>query len=247
MLSPKLLAFTAALVLAVSAQESPQVRVNYLNVCTPSDDEKKEIAAALQRISLQPAFAADFEVARGRSSMAEPGSPARVVFERAGLGDVPPSTWVRVRREFPPSAYLSNVQYSMTRDDSSIVETLVFRVRDPKDLLQIAISDSVTGTNVPAAVLAADTPAARVKLERFGKSSVVLARCPAAGQAAYDDLFRSASAVLAKYRDLLGIRRTVPAEFARIPAAAGKKKPVAHPGGNGAARPAAPAPAPQKR
>ena len=36
-----------------------------LNVCSPSADEQKEIAAALARVPKQPLFGADFEVTRG--------------------------------------------------------------------------------------------------------------------------------------------------------------------------------------
>src|SRR5258705_6512545 len=85
---------------ALFAQQPP-VKVNVLNVCTPSDEEQKEIASALSRVPKQPLFSQDFEVARGRSSLAEaPG------FLQAGqsaqLSDVPSiANWVRLRREFP--------------------------------------------------------------------------------------------------------------------------------------------------
>jgi hypothetical protein len=42
---------------------------------------------------------------------------------------------------------------------------------------------------------------------------------PPPDQSAYDPLFRAASEVLANYRSLLGVRRTVPAELAQIPGA----------------------------
>src|SRR5438445_8043178 len=64
---PKTLTIT---VLAVSclAQEpqthAPPVKVNVLNVYTPSADEQKEIAAALSHVPKQPLFSPDFEVAR---------------------------------------------------------------------------------------------------------------------------------------------------------------------------------------
>lgn len=187
----------------------PQIQVTYLNVCTPSDEEKKQLASALDKIPLKPPFAADFEVARGKTTMTGGELAARL----AG-GNVPPSTWVRMRREFG-SGFFSNAQYLMTRDDNGIVETLVFRVRDPKELMQVAISVTVSSSD-PATVLATDTPAGRVKLERFGKSSVGLTRCPGADQKAYEPLFQSASRILSSYRDLLGARRTVAAEFARM-------------------------------
>ncbi len=74
-------------------------------------------------------------------------------------------------------------------------------------------------------MVAANTPASRIRLERFGKSSIALARCmasengPPPDQSAYEPLFRSASEVLANYRSLLGVRHTVPAELAQIPRA----------------------------
>lgn len=189
--------------------QQPPVRVTYLNVCSPSEEEKKELSAALARVPLQPAFAIDFEVSRGRSGAAE-GLAARL----AG-GEVPPSTWVRLRRDFA-GGYFSTAQYSVTRDDNGLAEVLVFRVRDPKDLMQISISDSVTGTTDAATLLATDTPPSRVKLERFGRSSVALQRCPGGDQAKYEDVFQAAARVMRAYRDRLGARRTVPAEFARL-------------------------------
>jgi hypothetical protein len=70
-----------------------------------------------------------------------------------------------------------------------------------------------------------------VRLERFGKSSIALARCsgsengPPPDQSAYEPLFRSASEVLANYRSLLSVRRTVPAELAQIPGGKETAKP----------------------
>ena len=77
-------------------------------------------------------------------------------------------------------------------------------------------------------MLAANTPASRIRLERFGKSSIALARCggsengPAPDQSAYEPLFRSGSEVLANYRSLLGVRHMVPAELAQIPTSSAK-------------------------
>jgi hypothetical protein len=86
-------------------------------------------------------------------------------------------------------------------------------------------------------MLGANNPASRIRLERFGRSSVALARCsvaeggPAPDQSAYEPLFRSASEVLANYRQLLGVRRTVPEELVKVsrtsePEAAPKSKPA---------------------
>jgi hypothetical protein len=200
----------------------PQVKVNVLNVCSPAPNEQREIAAALSRIPKQPLFGADFELDRGRSSLEEPpgflepGSGARLSSEPAT------ANWVRIRREFAVQALFSTVQYSFSIDPKNMVETLVFRVRDPKELLQVSIEDSASSVTTPATMLTTNTPASRIKLERFGKSSVVLARCsasqagPAPDQSAYEPLFESASAVLSNYRGLLRAGTTVPEELARI-------------------------------
>jgi hypothetical protein len=128
------------------------------------------------------------------------------------------------------------VQYSFSDDGQTMVETLVLHVRDPKDLIQVSMEDSASAISSVATMVAANTPASRIRLERFGKSSVALARCAGADngappdQSAYEPLFRSASEVLADYRRQLGVRRTVPAELAQIPSAAPttatKSKPV---------------------
>jgi hypothetical protein len=234
---PKFLFVLTGLILmcagALSAQEppahqQPPVKVNVLNVCTPSAEEQKEISSALSRVPKQPLFSEDFEVARGRSSLAEaPG------FLQAGqsaqLSDEPSiATWVRLRREFSMQALFSTVQYSFSNDGKNMIETLVLHVRDPKDLVQLSIEDSASAVTSPAAMLAASNPASRIKLERFGKSSVVLARCtgteggPAPDQSAYEPLFAGASSILANYRMLLAARRTVPDELSRVANAASK-------------------------
>ena len=148
------------------------------------------------------------------------------------------ANWVRVRREFSASALFSNVQYSFSVDATNMVETLVLRVREPKDLMQVSIEDSASAVTSAAAMLTSNTPVSRVKLERFGKASVVLARCsggdgnPASDQSAFKPIFHAASSVMNHYRDVLGARRLVPQELARLgvggaaqPAAGSKKSP----------------------
>jgi len=216
--------------------KQPEVHVTYLNVCTPEADEKKLLADTLERIPAQPAFSSDFEISRGKTGV----TTGELAAKLTGGGAIPASTWVRMRREFA-KGYWANVQYSMTLDEAGIAEVLVFRVRDPKEVMQVAISDTVTVTD-PGAVLAADTPAGRIKIERFGKSSVGLTHCPGADQKAYQSLFRSATRTLTQYRDLLGVRTMVPGEFARVGAGAPSAK-------SGAGKPKKPAPAsktPQK-
>jgi hypothetical protein len=233
-LSPtnKLLLITVLATGVAAAQEpaaqKPQVRVNYLNVCAPSDTEKTELAAALAKVPAKPHFAKDFEVSRGLSSMDD---SAIVAGLGAQMEDQAPSVsrWVRVRREFPKQSVFSNAQYSFSVGESRVSETLTLKVRDPKDLMQVTISDSVNAPLNPGQVATMETPADRVRLERFGKSSVALARCKEADQSKYEPLFKTASVLLQAYRQALGVPKTVPGDLARIPsgtppAAAAKTK-----------------------
>ncbi len=201
-----------------------------LNVCSPSAEEQKEIAAALARIPKQPLFGADFEVSRGRSTLTDMPSflPAGTSAHVSGEPSV--ASYVRIRKEFSVQALFSSVQYSFSNDGSVMVETLVLHVRDPKDLIQVSIEDSASAVTSSDAMLASNSPASRVRLERFGKSSVALARCQAAegasapDQSAYEPLFRSASEILTNYRGLLSVKKTVPEELASI---RGESKPNA--------------------
>lgn len=213
------------------AGNQPQVKVNMLNVCTPSAEEKQEIASALSKVPRQPLFGPDFEVARGRSSLDESANFLQPAANARMSGQSESANWVRMRREFSVQALFSTVQYSFSTDPKNMVETLVFRVRDPKDLLELTIEDSASAVTTPATMLATNTPASRVKLERFGKSSVVLARCyateagPAPDQSGYEPLFQNATSIVANYRAILGARRTVPDELARVSGVAAKPKP----------------------
>ncbi len=222
-----------------SAQQpssQPQVKVNMLNVCAPSPEEQQEIASALARIPKQPLFSPDFEVDRGRSTLEERPDFLKTGSSAQFSSDSGTADWVRIRREFSVQAAFSTVQYSFSHDPKNMVETLIFHVRDPKDLMQVAIEDNASAVTTPAAMLSTSTPASRIKLERFGKSSVVLARCPgtegtpAPDQSAYEPLFRSATAIVTNYRNLLAARNTVPAELVRVSAVEGTKaKPAAKP------------------
>jgi hypothetical protein len=216
------------------AQAPPKVKVNMLNVCNPSADEQQQIASALSRIPKEPLFSQDFEVDRGQSSLAEspdflqPGSGTQPAAPDVGV-----ASWVRIRREFAVQALFSTVQYSFSMDPKNMLETIVFHVRDPKDLLEVSIEDSASAVTAPAAMLDAKTPANHIKLARFGKPSVALARCsapegsPSPDQSVYEPLFQSASAVINQYRGILAARRLVPEELARI----------APPGGSSSAKP----------
>jgi hypothetical protein len=197
----------ALLSLAALAQEQPaennknqpQVRVNYLNVCTPSTDEQQEIRKALASVPAAR-FTRDFEISRGQTS----------------VPDAPLASYVRVRHEFAAAAPFVAAQYSLSYDEKSTVEDLVFRSREAKDVIEVQLEDTITGAQDPKAVLATDTPVDRVKLERFGKSSVVLAQCPSVDQSAYQPLLEQASELMARYRVALGTKRLVPRELAAL-------------------------------
>lgn len=206
-----------------SPSAQPQVKVNVLNVCTPSAEEQREIATALARIPRQPLFGSDFEISHGVSTLTDapnflkPGQGTQI------SGEPSVARYVRIRREFSVQALFASVQYSFSNDGQTMVETLVLHVRDPKDLIQVSMEDSASAISSVASMVAANTPVSRIRLERFGKSSIALARCngtengPAPNQAAYEPLFRSASEVLANYRRLLSAGRTVSAELAQTP------------------------------
>ncbi|HEV8046991.1 MAG TPA: hypothetical protein VGP35_04640 [Terriglobales bacterium] len=216
---------------SAGAQQSsqPQVKVNMLNVCSPSAEEQQEIASALARIPKQPSFSPDFEVDRGRSTLDEQPDFLKSGGNAQLASDSGTADWVRIRREFPAQAAFSTVQYSFSQDPKNMVETLIFHVRDPKDLMQVAIEDNASSVTTPTAMLGTNTPAGRIKLERFGKSSVVLARCagtegnPAPDQSAYEPLFKTATTIVTNYRNLLAARASVPAELARVNSVAGTK------------------------
>ena len=225
---PKSLVFLSMLTAGcVAWAQQPQVKVNVLNVCSPSPDEQKEIAAALSRVPKQPQFSTDFEIARGRSSLTDAPSFLQAGPSAQLSGEPSVADFVRMRRELVEKAMFSTVQYSFSNDGKTMVETLVLHVRDPKELVQLSIEDSASSVTSPSSMLAASTPASRIKLERFGKSSVVLARCagaeggPPPDQSAYEPLFASASSILSNYRTLLGVRKMVPDELQRVAAVAG--------------------------
>jgi len=200
-------------------------------VCTPNAEEQKEIASALAKVPKQPLFDSDFEVTRGRSTLSE--MPAMLQAGQPGhiAGEASIASYVRIRREFSVQALFSSVQYSFSNDGVNMIETLVLRVRDPKDLMQVSLEDSASSVTSSETMLTANTPVMRMRLERFGKSSVALARCqdtaagPAPNQSAYEPLFHSASEVFSNYRGLLGVRKTVSEELAKISAESKPKPP----------------------
>lgn len=209
-----------------TAPPKPQVKVNVLNVCTPSPAEQQEISSALARIPKRPSFSPDFEIDRGRSVLDPNANPitgmANATTVPANSTEQASAEFVRIRRDFPNGETFSTAQYSFSRDKEQMIETLVFRLREAKDLLEISIESSASSVTTAAAMLTAATPAGRIKLERFGKSSVVLARCsggnggPVPDQSTYESLFASASSILSDYRGVLDARTLIPAELGRI-------------------------------
>lgn len=214
-----------------ASEQKPEVKVHMLNVCTPPADEQQELSSALARIPRKPAFSKDFEVDRGRSVLDQNANPLASVAQGSPM-EATVADFVRVRHDLSEGFYAS-VQYSFSRDSEQMVETLVFRVRDPKDVLQVSIEDNASAVTPAAAMLGAATPAGRIKLERFGKSSVVLARCsalesgPAPDQSKYEPIFTAASSVLLNYRGLLQAKTLIPEELSRIRMTGGSTKPVA--------------------
>ena len=110
-----------------------------------------------------------------------------------------------------------------------MIETLVMHARDPKEVVQLSIEDTASAVTSPASMLATNTPVDRIKVERFGKPSVVLARCtgseggPAPDQSAYEPLFRHASSIMGQYRAILGARRIVPEELSKVVTSGGTR------------------------
>ena len=199
LLTPTLLLAQNTPASGTHSDQEPPVKVNILNVCTPDADAQKEIKAALSRLPKAPTFAADYEISRGVSSD-DQGKSAK---------------YVRLRRDLKSDSPLATIQYSLSADSSSTIETLVFRGRDVKDLLALSIEDKLsTSVSKPSAVIQSDTPASRVRVERAGKSTLGLARCQDVDQAKYDAIFSQASAVLAEYRRILRLRTILASDIA---------------------------------
>jgi hypothetical protein len=190
----------AALPLTAQEAQKKRVQINVIQVCTPSEADVAEMRATLGRIPAKPRFTADFEIARGRTSV------------ETGV-----ARWVRVRREFGADSPFTTAQYTMSvnSDDNSITETLALHLREAKDVVQVALESSVTAGD-PAAVLASDTPASHISVERYGKAPLVVKRCPMTDQASSQPLFQSASALLSSYRAALGVRAFVPGDLGRV-------------------------------
>jgi len=183
--------------------QAPPVRVTVLNVCHLSDADSKTMTAMLERIPQRPTFISDFEIARGVTTL-----------------DGAKSRWVRARHEFAPGGSFSTAQYTISVDASksssdALADTLVLRLRDPKEIVQVSIESDVT-TGRPAEVLGpGGAQASRIRLERAGATSIVLARCSGQDQSAGEPIFAAASRVLAAYRAAFHANEVMTTELAR--------------------------------
>ena len=195
-----------------TAAPQPKIQVNFLNTCRPAASDLEEMRKALTRVKERPSFVADFEISRGLTTLSE--AEARAAGAPPGSGTTP-STWVRIRREFPEKAVLTDAQYSLSVEGEAISEVLALHLRDSREVLQILISDSVTGA--PSQVVKLDTPPDRIRIERFGKPSIVLARCGAVDQSSYGPLFATGREILQQYRVAMAVKTVVPAELAHLP------------------------------
>jgi hypothetical protein len=193
------------------AATQPKIQVNFINTCRPAQADLDEMSRALARVKERPKFSADFEIARGITTLTE--AEARAAGVPAGSGTTP-STWVRIRKDFPEKAVLTDAQYSLSLEGGMASEVLALHLRDSQEVLQILISDSVTGSAAQAVKV--DTPPERIRIERFGKGSIVLARCGAIDQSAYEPVFQAAGEILANYRTAMAVKRVVPAELAHL-------------------------------
>lgn len=198
---------------ASSASPQTKIQLSFVNSCRPGAPEAEQMKRLLLRFNETPRFSADFEISRGLTTLT--GEEARA----AGLatqGAATPSSWVRIRREFPERAPLTDAQYSLSLEAGSVSESLTLHLRDSREALQISISTAATGS--AGEMLKADTPPARISIERFGKASIVLARCAGADQSSYEPLFQAAAEIFQRYRAAMAVRSVVPAELTHLPA-----------------------------
>jgi hypothetical protein len=190
----------------------PKIQVNFLNTCRPAQGDLEAMGRALAQVKERPRFAADFEISRGVTTLTE--AEARAAGAPEGSAAMP-SSWVRIHKEFPEKAVLTDAQYSLSVDGDSASEALALHLRDSREVLQILISDTVNGS--VAQVVKAQTPPDRIRIERFGKPSIVLARCGGIDQSAYEPLFLAAGGILEQYRSAMAVKTVVPAEIAHLP------------------------------
>ena len=194
------------------ADVQPKIQVNFLNSCRPAQGDLEEMGRALARVKERPKFGADFEISRGVTTLTE--AEARATGAAEGSGGAA-SRWVRIRREFPEKALLMDVQYSLSVEGASASEALALHLRDSREVLQILISDTASGS--AAQVLKAETPPDRIRIERFGKGSIVLARCGSIDQSAYERCLRRRAEFWSSTGRRWRCETLVPAEMAHLP------------------------------
>ena len=188
----------------------PQVKINVMNVCTPGKDDQELINRALAVLPAKPEFTADFEISRGHTI----------------LKTSPDANFVRLRRDYVAESPLMTAQYSISTDASNTIETLVLRMRDPKELYEIIMEDRVSaGAAAPATVVSADTPPSRVRIERLGKNAAGVTRCQEIDQSAYEPVFRRAAEIMAQYRAAMGLRTTFRSDIAWLNGKSGASGP----------------------
>ena len=61
--------FLIAAAFAQQQPSTPEVRINVLEVCRPSEEAQRVLDNALGRLPVRPAFDEDFEVSRGRTTL----------------------------------------------------------------------------------------------------------------------------------------------------------------------------------
>ncbi|MDR3764858.1 MAG: hypothetical protein P4M01_12265 [Acidobacteriota bacterium] len=190
--------------------DKPKYKVSLVNSCRPSPADASEMRHLLEPFRAKPAYSGDFEIARGVTTLSEAEALASgVASDTAGK----PSHWVRLSRDLTEKSALSGAQYSLSHEDRSVTEVLVLHLRNTDKAMQIVFSSTVTGS--PEQVLRTLTPPDHIRIERYGHSSLMLARCPV-DQALYEPLFTLGREIFATYRETMGVERIVPEELERL-------------------------------
>jgi len=208
-----LLSAAATAQTAAPSKSDVPVRISYINVCSPEPSELAELRDTLLAAPSKPSFAVDMETSRGRSLVKESAQEGSQPTTGGVITD-----WVRLSRDFPEDSHYMDAQYSLGRAGGQFEETLVLHLRPAKSgvgaALQLILSDQFALSS-PYARLAAPAPT-RLRLERFGKSSVVLARCKGGDQSSYEPLFARANELMKAYRAALRTSQVAPAELRRL-------------------------------
>jgi len=190
----------------------PKIQLSFVSSCRPTPAEVEQMRRVLKLVEGRPRFSTDFEISRGVTTLTAAEARAAGL---EGKSTPRPSPWVRIRREFPANAVLSDAQYSLSVEDGSASEVLALRLRNTEEALQILISTSAVGS--AGDMVRSDTPPARIQVERFGEAALVLARCPQYDQSAYTPVFRAGDKIMRSFRAAMAVKTVIPAEMARLP------------------------------